>query len=33
MKKIIIIIVIAIIAVGGYFGYKYFFSEKGIPNL
>ena len=33
MKKIILIIVVAIIAVGGYFGYKYFFSEKGIPVL
>ena len=33
MKKILIIVVIAVIVVGGYLGYKYFFSEKGIPVL
>ena len=32
-KKILLIIIILIIAIGGYFGYKYFFTEKGIPIL
>ena len=33
MKKILILIFVIVLCVGAFFGYKYFFSEKGIPIL
>ena len=33
MKKILILIFVIVLCIGAFFGYKYFFSEKGIPIL